>query len=33
LSKERPNIKRFLTELRLNENVPECYGGVKDEDV
>lgn len=27
LSKERPNIKRFLAELRLNEIVPKCYGG------
>ena len=33
LNKGRPNIKRFLAELRLNETVPECYGGVKNEDV
>ena len=33
LNKGRPNIKRFLTELRLNEIVPECYGGVKNENV
>lgn len=33
LNKGRPNIKRFLTELRLNETVPECYGGIKNEDV